>query len=197
MNNKAPGSLPTRSSTCVRKLGQDGGRHLDHPGSVCLRVPLEQHAPVLGHAPLHGQPTRVVKMPPAEGEGFSGTHSAVGEHQEEGPPPFHCSCQGFDLPPGGRRSLRTIFPGHSAQLKDEEEGRCAASCLRLGRQKCGALGVPMPSCWTCEQFLYLIKTQRRPRRFCRFGQRMSGCHVGQVEAIPEAGPGALLRHLHG
>ncbi len=47
----------------------------------------------------------------------------------------------------------------------------------------------MPSCWTCEQFLYLIKTQRRPRRFCRFGQRMSGCHVGQVEAIPEAGPG--------
>ena len=35
----------------------------------------------------------------------------------------------------------------------------AASCQRLGRQKCGALEVPMPSCSICEQFLYLIKTQ--------------------------------------
>ncbi len=48
----------------------------------------------------------------------------------------------------------------------------------------------MPSCWTCEQFLYVIKTQCRRRRLRRrLGQRMSGCHIGQVEAIPEAGPG--------
>ncbi len=80
------------------QLGQDGGRHLDHPGPVCLRVPLEQHAPVLGHAPLHGQPAQVVKMPAAEGEGFAGTQAAVGEHEEEGPPPrIDGSSKGFDL----------------------------------------------------------------------------------------------------
>jgi hypothetical protein len=78
--------------------GQDGGRHLDDPGAVCLRVPLEQHAPVLGHAPLHGQSAEVVKMPTAEGEGFAGTQAAVSEHEEEGPPPpIDRSCQGFDL----------------------------------------------------------------------------------------------------
>ena len=41
------------------------------------------------------------------------------------------------------------------------------SCKRLGRQKCGALEVPMPSCSICEQFLYLIKTQGRRRRLRR------------------------------
>ena len=55
------------------QLGQDGGRHLDDPGPVGLRVPLEQHAPVLGHAPLHGQSAQVVEMHAAEGDGFSGT----------------------------------------------------------------------------------------------------------------------------
>jgi hypothetical protein len=56
--------------------------------------------------------------------------------------------------------------------------------------------VPMPSCSICEQFLYLIKTQCRRRRLRRrLGQRVSGCHIGQVEAIPESGPeGAPLRH---
>ena len=53
---------------------------------------------MLGHAPLHVQPAQVVKMPKPEGEGFSGTQSAVGEYEEEGPPPrIDCSRQGFDL----------------------------------------------------------------------------------------------------
>jgi hypothetical protein len=64
------------------------------------------------------------------------------------------------------------------------------SCKRLGRQKCGALEVPMPSCSICEQFLYLIKTQGRRRRLRRrLGQRVSGCRIRQVEAILEAESG--------
>ena len=77
------------------------------------------------------------------------------------------------------------------------------SCKRLGRQKCGALEVPMPSCSICEQFLYLIKTQGRRRRLRRrLGQRVSGCHIWQVEAIPKPGRGCptpaltwVIRHL--
>ena len=41
----------------------------------------------------------------------------------------------------------------------------------------------MPSCSICEQFLYLIKTQGRRRRLRRrLDQRVSGSHIGQVEA---------------
>ena len=71
------------------------------------------------------------------------------------------------------------------------------SYKRLGRQKCGALEVPMPSCSICEQFLYLIKTQGRRRRLRRrLGQRVSGCHIWQVEAIPKPGRGCPTPSRH-
>lgn len=49
-------------SEMIPDLDEDAGRHLDHPGSVRLRVSLEKVAPVLGQALLDRDAPKVIEV---------------------------------------------------------------------------------------------------------------------------------------